>query len=802
MAFISLPASQAQWSDSHFQNQSRDDYAQPPMSRPERIPNPPFQFPARDPESTDSSEATPRNPPPLPAFSFPQAPVSTSPSSQQPHRRGHSTIAGGSSSNTAATGSNNDIPPPSFLPPPGPGLSGRGPGRRSHAHRRSAAISSVDLNAISKAFPPIAVGSGAPGTPTEVTSNQMTKGEVDRIVQRNSPRTPTVPSMGQVDPSKLAPPPPVPVLFEPSTERSENNTSTIPPSIQSELPKEDLQSVRPKTANATLNLGEESSGNSGENTTARRPVSASASIAPVGRASTDAPDVPPLPRGQFGILDSGTPQPATRAEIPSRAASEKKPGKKKKMRAWAGMLTRKGKKRAPKKAASSRKGPTPPVLSRTNSEIGSLYGLNFDEDNTIIIRTPTQPNAPQTQASNEPDSFEASWKPRSFYEQGRESDMFSPVIDLDAALGPFNTPEMGTEQCSGFSIATKRMYSGGRRGQFVGPEMRYHRRAESAPEMPPFDRSALPRFIMNSNPDVFDEEEEDAFLAQNDTTKSPDVEGTGDQIPSNTSKTDDVEKKQEDDIGLGIQVVDTADTPISEVPTSHAFESPSSTVHAETPITPNTSNTLDLAQPPDAQGSVEIADGDQTMSSFGKPLESNPSRSHLEDKRPVTSPDFGAAKPSFVPPMLDSDSAELRLPLARTPMTDRYAFNGGRPASEHLHGSTEDVPSLSSTVSTATGNVPRNHTGFHARTVGDRPGSISTSVPPRSSGSITSKRSSLVSFTKLISGSVGERSKLSHEQKVPQDEPERARKKGHRFSRVLHFWKSKEKDKMKETPSQ
>src|SRR2546430_17255282 len=90
---------------------------------------------------------------------------------------------------------------------------------------------------------------------------------------------------------------------------------------------------------------------------------------------------------------------------------------------------------------------------------------------TIVIRTPTNAKPPRPAWAEDTLALETSWKPRSFYEQGRDVDMLSPVIDLDAALGPFNTPEMESDRvvASGFSAATKRMYSGGRRGEFVGP---------------------------------------------------------------------------------------------------------------------------------------------------------------------------------------------------------------------------------------------------------------------------------------------------------------------------------------------
>jgi hypothetical protein len=46
-----------------------------------------------------------------------------------------------------------------------------------------------------------------------------------------------------------------------------------------------------------------------------------------------------------------------------------------------------------------------------------------------------------------------------------------------------------------------------------------------------------------------------------------------------------------------------------------------------------------------------------------------------------------------------------------------------------------------------------------------------------------------------MGGSTGERSKLSHEQRADNDEePEKIKKKAHRFSRLMTFWKDREKD--------
>ncbi|KAL1960465.1 hypothetical protein VTO42DRAFT_7764 [Malbranchea cinnamomea] len=824
MASVSLTASQRQWPDGQLHEQSA-------MSKQTCVPNPSFHFPARDPDPDGSSRTTPRSPPPLPAFSFPQAPEPSSPTSptspQKPsplHRRGSGVVGRDDSVSLGTNASNKELPPPSMLPPPGSSMSSQPPGRRTHAHRRSAAISGVDLNAIAKAFPPTPVGGSTSVTPAALRQQQQAVNN-DGVTSSSpntpvsGPRTPTLQATTPADPSKLAPPSSAHSSFKPASTfhrpqsaiTSESSTSTVHPSPSHPQPaKQDVKPVRPKTANATFELSSAAcTGKPAEGgESLKRPLSASASVTAHVQSSTDIPPVPPLPQGYSEVSPRSTPQENTRSEIPSRAATEKKVSKKKKMRSWAGIWTRKGKKKGSKKSASSRKGPNhPPPLVRTYSDIGSLSGVNFDEDNTIIIRTPTRPNAPQQQTSNTQsgfDSFETSWKPRSFYEQGRESDMLSPVIDLDAALGPFNTPEMRPPQCSGFSLATKRMYSGGRRGQFVGPEMRYHRRAESAPEMPPFDRGAFSHFSVNANPDVFDEEEEDAFLAETNAMAAREAASKqNNNVESAPIKETDRETEQKElhsgsEVGLGIHSVNALESPPSDPDTMHASESRQSTVIVDTPITP------DLGQGQDCRHGVEVVDADLVNTSFGNTPDSNPSSgSQLEDKRPVTSPNSCATKPGLAPGQFttqfrDPEIASVeasRLATASSSTTDRQTFNSLGPANDYIHGSTEDVPSLTSTASTATGTMPRMSTNIYPRNTGDRSGSVSTSVPPRSSGSATSKRSSLVSFTRLVGGSSGEKSKLSYEEKAPPDEPEKVKKRGHRFSRLMHFWKSKEKER-------
>ncbi|KAK2853290.1 hypothetical protein FQN49_005224, partial [Arthroderma sp. PD_2] len=475
----------------------------------------------------------------------------------------------------------------------------------------------------------------------------------------------------------------------------------------------------------------------------------------------------------------------------------------------------------------------PPVLTRTNSELGSTYGVDFDQDNTIVIRTPTAQNAPKRQPSNEAGStdvsLETAWKPKSFYEQQSNPDIFSPVIDLDAALGPFNTPEMGHERnvASGFVIATKRMYSGGRRGEFVGPEMRYHRRAESAPEMPPFDRSFLgnSRFGLSAaiieNPDVFDEEEEDAFLAQNDDQSREKADSSNARTSDGESSSGEEESDGEG-AGLGIQVVDSSHPP-DLYPAS--VESRPSTAQVVTPRTP-------YAQPIDFEAQSQRSNSNSTTYHPGSvgivgSDSGQTSPRNFDEKRPSTSPEFIynisnatnlTTAPAIIPPVPMIPQAfpspapsnisfdAPRLNTASSSITDRQPSSGsvysGEPGSDYLQNSAEDVPSLTSSASTMTGNIPRLPNAIYGRNPGDRAASFSHVLQLNSNSNTlnnnnrpsSSKRASLVSFSRLV-GATSERSKLSYEEKAPVDEPDKRKKKGHRISRLMQFWKVKDKDR-------
>jgi hypothetical protein len=772
---------------------------------------------------------------------------------------------------------------------PGTGAPPRGPGRRGHAHRRSQAMSSMDLTALTLSGPPTLIVGSAPTSPADNKHEfqnhirPMSRSAIDLIPHSSPPASPPK-QPNHLRSDVLIPesrPRPVSMI---SIDTS-SSLSTVRPNhsrVSSAVPGNRLDDstvepvkARPKTADATLLVSKlsKSSEHLPDTKFLRRPSLGMGPLA-LRRQSSDTEDVSEAEsikekkstkkdkkkkkhkkrrEGGKTSHEDGRTRNSTERELDltqgpaekwessssfnSRSGAEDDYPKKldvphsrkqKKVRTWAGAIFPLKNKRTHAKRPLSRRSPTPPpILTRTNSDMGSIE-VNFDEDNTVIIRTPTNTTTPnqasQNAAETNETTFEASWKPRSFYEQGVENDTFSPVIDLDAALGPFNTPEMSDGRIAGsaFSQATKRMYSGGRRGEFIGPEMRYHRRAESAPEMPPFDRSALgifPRLDTAAHADVFYEEEEDAFLAEHDfhdhsATDSVvaeissviEEESDGEMPPSSSEtlqavvpdRTPTMGFPPRDD-GLGIQVAaETAS--VDDGPGDSVFED-----DGEDDDGNNHDNTL-LHPQVHSKKSVEIVEVDQWAHSRAANHPHSPDISpHMlaVEKRPCSSPlDLNSGLSQLTLPSRHASSSAFPSPdpsnmsfegprsATASSMTDHTTFNHS--LHDQRHSSFEDVPSLSSSASTRTNPRGRFSSSFYPRSSGERLESFSNPMPPRSSQSNSAKRASLVSLSRLVGGSYGEKSKLSHEEKPPADETEKTRRRSHRVSRLM-FWKSKDK---------
>ncbi|KAL9108793.1 MAG: hypothetical protein Q9227_006450 [Pyrenula ochraceoflavens] len=418
-----------------------------------------------------------------------------------------------------------------------------------------------------------------------------------------------------------------------------------------------------------------------------------------------------------------------------------------------GIFSRKAKARCGK--AKGRRTPTPPLTRSTPDPV-------FDDDNTVIIRespprstkTPTAPSLetspfPPTTASSAQD-----WP-----------DVSSPVIDLDAALGPFGSEEKIPQ--TGFAAARARLHSGGIRSA-TDAFGNVHRRTESAPHLPPPNRTvlAMHRYGSNSSMGVdetLDEEEEDDYLASK-ALKKP--------SPIKTGATDD---------SLRVKVSDADE----RSPTS-----PTDSVQGSGRMAFAEGN-FDPKDP-----ASRTSDSTVTASDFSDPMGGHPPSLPVDyayQSSPISyasSGDFQSAPNSAIS-FADTDSAY-----------DAQARQSHLRAETH-HGSrrisTEDVPSLSDSVSTATGVHPRVSGSVHTRSSMEQqaPRSFSESAPAALSAARASKRASLASLSRLIPGSShGEKSKLRFGESATDLDQHRlpAAKKSNRISRMIHFWRPKEKD--------
>jgi hypothetical protein len=382
------------------------------------------------------------------------------------------------------------------------------------------------------------------------------------------------------------------------------------------------------------------------------------------------------------------------------------------------------------------------------------------------------------------------------------------------------------------------MYSGGRRGEFVGPEMRYHRRTESAPVMQPFDRSALAPYRLGptsavETPDVFDEEEEDAFLAasQSPRSQSPRIERPRFEFPS----IDSAAFSSSEDDRKSIQSNDTADTgnttraPTGSISSQNAGlgiqqqQDDRSTLKEE-PRQRTAAEQVQTADNPftnKPRSPVEILRAEEpTHKSMGPPSPDVSPRFLAIDKRPSTSPiellpsippfalHSGGSSAGVSPSDSSFPSPDAPRSIAASSMNDRNFSSHSYhhlPSSEYPYASIEDVPSLTSSASTMTNTLNRfSAASFfpRGRLSTDRAASFSGAGTRRTSQANPSKRSSLASLSKLVGGPHSERSKLNQEEKPPGDASEKTKKKGRRISRLMHFWKVRDKDKLSDEPNE
>ncbi|KAI1804063.1 hypothetical protein F4811DRAFT_304593 [Daldinia bambusicola] len=487
----------------------------------------------------------------------------------------------------------------------------------------------------------------------------------------------------------------------------------------------------------------------------------------------------------------------------SRSESKKSSMRKKKqkrVRTWAGsILTRKSK---PRKSKSvRRRSQTPPVFQEQVIEDLGDYLMDVPEAPPV----PIAPVVLVTEPEPDPNTVEPS--------RTSEDDISYPMIDLDAALGPFNTPssrdpQWDEAQKTGAPPKRQLHSAAGLRG-FSGPGMHYHRRAESAPEMPPFEaaRFGIHRFGSSSTmADVFEEDEEEE-------------EDTSAKTPSEESSTEAQDASADESESTSSTEEDVVSTPTQE--REHGKVSPKDILSMPPLVTRKGSgSSLEMQRPVSRPWTDTCAGGLREEIILEEPNYSTPRRATTYMMGAPGTPDSEAPSPrqilnTEVDPMDVSNGAfplpatpyslsySSSFPSPRSPMSydaqristapssiadenNYHSLLMGEPGPELVRISV-DVPSLTSSNSTMTrdstftpGVQPRNMP-FHDQ----RPASFSAAAFGR-------RRSSLVSLSRLISSAHGERSKLSMEVPLdsdPEDKPKMSKSK--RFSRMLQFLKPK-----------
>ena len=809
---------------------------------------PPFEF---NPSSAGSPATLSPTPPRSPNKAAPHP-------SRTGHRRGGSEFIGGDGKldgpglmSTSPTKGEGMLPPPPSAPrmgPPG--------GRRGHAHRRSGAVSSHDISTILR---PSSVDASraesAPTTPSEpgimqqyLPNYNKASSQPSLVPAISQPQPPvsrhaSLPSIGQARPRvgfsdtlEFIPRPLSTISSETSSSFSTirpshsvtgsissvvSASTSSPPSARASRSSHDLPRVeestraRPSTASASLDPPSMKSVMHGE-INRKRPSSASGSPNPAsgkkGPSSYSTVRLPnmekALPRGVTGFTES--PHLGEERSIP---ALEEKPSvsfdgrvkTQRKVKSWAGSILNKKGKSASTSETSQPRPPTPPLRPFASAEDFSLEDLNFDDEEDTPTNSHTQPARIDF----------STWKPRQMSPR-LPSDNLSPILDLDAAMGPFNTPSMSSDSDqssgSGFCAAKRRMHSAGATGAFTGPGMHYHRRAESAPEMALVTDSAFDAYHSGSASamaDVFEEEEED-HSASGASLSRDEAQGTTEGKPH----------------GLGVVVGDSED----ELATVHRRRQRKQFKDAEESNLATRPPTLPLplsSTPVSMDFPVEIVDANEeprfsvvTKSSDESTITPTLSANAVHDSPQPAPTEY--AFPSFagnIPAPSETASSVLsspdfantsfdvpRLNTAHSSITDRTAWSISKASERGSHEQTypaDDVPSLTSSASTMTHPSRISNSGHSSQ---QSPPNSSPYADNRRSASLSAmvalgssrpaspnKRSSLASLSRLIGSSHGEKSKLSIESTPTEEGDGTHRRKKNRISRLMKFWKSKEK---------
>ncbi|KAI1006881.1 hypothetical protein K3495_g1345 [Podosphaera aphanis] len=707
-----------------------------------------------------------------------------------------------------APSKNNDTPILSLPPIP----SGRS---RGHAHRRSAAISSGDLSILLKPNYSLRVGSSLPNSP-----------KLDLHAQNNSPNLASSfsvnheeannPSIGSgsiksakttrvefSDDIQIIPRPLSMSSYDAaSTIRSEHSisnslsstfsiaTSTNPSSLKLDCFTFPSADRRPHTAEPISDREEFLMGHAPKISESlphlqdkNLTLSQTSAFSPVlNMTGTQTYHENCIPGDRTWTSDSAIAFDPDLSKMncqPRRSSFNGKPTKKqKKVKSWAGsILSRKARQRSQKKQKHPRPPPTPPVSSSVLDDAQASSKVTG-----VVI---------DTTFHSESETDYTSWKSRKLLAQ---DEPISPVIDLDAALGPFNTPTSNNpESFRRGSNKKKAMHSAAGLGGFSGPGMHYHRRAESAPEFenPRFGLHRLGSSSTMAMEDVFEEDEDDLWDKANESDRQVNLEAGEDEHES------DFDLGSPTEVGPHERKNSTSKR-VSECQTSRISVDEAKQTDMKSPQ--SNMSFIDLIKRRKSAGSFETfsaiihkSDSQEKSRQEICPIKIPCVSLQMPYPNPTPTSSRSAVTQSPFPSPLSPLSYDTQfISTAPSSTTDDQGFESlllGEPGPE-LRMSVDDLPSLTSTESTMTRESSFNPNFFNPRfRDGQRSASFSTTSANR-------KRSSIASLSRLISSAHGERSKLAIESRAPSYcegvSQHKSSSKTKRISRLIKFWRKSE----------
>lgn len=486
-------------------------------------------------------------------------------------------------------------------------------------------------------------------------------------------------------------------------------------------------------------------------------------------------------------------------ECPLEKPVKKSSKKQKKVKTWAGsILTKRPKVRHGKSKKSVRRGPTPPPPRQNDDD-----GDDTASDSADTRSEPGMPTVMITELDDQDQGGHEAWKaPRPV----TDDDTSFPMIDLDAALGPFNTPlprnaEWEAAQKAG-GLMKRQLHSAAGMSRFSGPGMHYahHQRAQSSPEMPPFEfRRGMNRFGSSSTmADVFEEDEEDEDDSDKSGSSTPQAESTGPRDSEASSLSGyfptraSVEDMTEDEATpIATRKVsdpeDCRSQGTASMKSRASLSSLQEQVIEEEPVGVSPSfRTIEFGRPAQQRFSVTESPMSSPVSPRA-PLESSSSQTTASSLAPISP--YSTTASSFPSPRSLALCDGNIISTAPSSVTDDsfQSLLMGEPGPEVRKSM--DIPSLSSSHS----NLPREN--FFAQQAaqmnrppapGERPASFSALA-------FGSRRGSLASLSRLINSSHGERSKLSLEVSYnsESDKKSKGSKSKRRLSKMVQFWKQK-----------